>query len=137
VPGEVNGIEATIASSSRGFISCALEGMEEGATGAGLALPVASALVRQVALGTALLLGDDEMSPADLKDRVASPGGTTIAGVAVLEDHGVRGSFIRAITRAADTASGVGRGGPAARMSGEQAARVDDLGQTPNEGRAK
>jgi pyrroline-5-carboxylate reductase len=87
----------TATDSSIALLAVALEGMEEGAVRSGLSRPTARAFVRQALLGTALLLDNEAESPAKLKDRVASPGGTTIAGLAVLEDHSVRGAFIRAV----------------------------------------
>ena len=65
---------------------------------------------RQSLLGSALLLKDLEASPADLKDLVTSPGGTTVAGLATLEDRGVRGVLIRTMQQAVDrSAEGGGR----------------------------
>ncbi|NLO26942.1 MAG: hypothetical protein GX113_01980 [Actinobacteria bacterium] len=92
---------AAVSRSSVGFITVALEGIEEGAVEAGLPRSVARAFVRQTLMATALLLQDHIGSPADLKDRVASPGGTTIAGLAALEDRATRGAFIRAAELAA------------------------------------
>ena len=43
--------------------------------------------------------------PAVLRERVCSPGGATIAGVAVLEDAGVRGAVARAVGAAARRAA--------------------------------
>ncbi len=86
---------------SKDCLVAALAGMEDGAVEAGLPRDVARSLVRQTALATALLLQDHPGSPADLKDQVASPAGTTIAGLAVLEDLGVRGALIRAVEAAA------------------------------------
>ncbi|NLV72098.1 MAG: hypothetical protein GXY46_05760 [Actinobacteria bacterium] len=86
------------------FLSVALEGIEEGAVKGGLPRATARAFLRQTVLGTGLLLQQRDGSPAQLKDQVASPAGTTIAGLAVLEDHGVRGAFIRAMEAAGKTA---------------------------------
>ncbi len=83
------------------FLCAALEGMEEGAVREGLARETARSFTYQTAVATALLLREHAGSPADLKDQVASPGGTTIVALATLEDVGVRGGFIRAVQRAA------------------------------------
>lgn len=92
---------AALTLGAAGFIGVVLEGLEEGAVCAGLPGETARPFVRQTALATALLLRDHVGSPADLKDQVASPGGTTIAALATLEDAGVRGAFIRAVQRSA------------------------------------
>lgn len=94
-----------------GLLTMALEGMEDGAIAAGLAPTTARAFVRQTLLTTALLLREHGCSPAELKDQVASPGGTTIAGLAVLEDHAVRGAFIRAVEMQAAKAPHPGSAG--------------------------
>ena len=83
------------------FLCEALEGMEEGAVRDGLPRETARAFAHQTALATALLLRRHAGSPADLKDQVASPGGTTIAALASLEDAGVRGACLRAVQRTA------------------------------------
>jgi pyrroline-5-carboxylate reductase len=93
---------AAVAGSSITLLGVALEGVEDGAVKAGLPRQTARAFVRQTALATALLLQSHPGSPADLKDQVASPGGTTIAGLAVLEDLGVRGAFMRAVRHSAE-----------------------------------
>jgi pyrroline-5-carboxylate reductase len=89
--------EPPIASTVLGSLTVALEGVEEGAAEAGLSAQSARRFARQALLGSTLLLQDLSESPAALKDRVASPGGTTIAGLAALEDLGVRGTLVRAV----------------------------------------
>ena len=91
-------------------MAIAVEGIEAGAVDAGLGKEMAWALARQALLGTAAFLEDETESPAALKDRVASAGGTTIMGLAALEDAGVRGAFMTAVqTAAAREAMGSGR----------------------------
>jgi pyrroline-5-carboxylate reductase len=92
---------AALALGGAGFLVEALEGLEEGAVRDGLPPDTARAFTQQTALATALLLRDHPGSPADLKDQVASPGGTTIVALATLEDAGVRGAYIRAVQRTA------------------------------------
>lgn len=106
VPEDALGASAALARSALGLLTVALEGIEEGAVSAGLPLDLARAFAKQTLLTTALLLQHAGGSPADLKDQVASPAGTTIAGLAVLEERGVRGAFMRAMEHAArpDTA---------------------------------
>ena len=93
-------LEPRVASATFGSLAVALEGVEEGAVSAGLPRDAARGFARQALLGTAALMESGTESPADLKDRVASPGGTTIAGLAVIEEEGVRGAFIRAVQTA-------------------------------------
>lgn len=88
--------------SGPGFLAVVLEGLEDGGVHSGLPRPVSRAFVQQMALGTARVLGEEGVSPANLKDQVASPGGTTIAGLAVLEDRGVRGALLRAVQAATE-----------------------------------
>jgi pyrroline-5-carboxylate reductase len=49
------------------------------------------------------------MHPGQLKDMVASPGGTTIAGIAALEDGGIRRTIISAVERATLRSRELGR----------------------------
>lgn len=86
-----------VSGSSPAFLALVLEGMEDGAVRAGMDRPTARAFLRQTAVAACLLLQKETGSAADLKDQVSSPGGTTMAGLAVLEDRGVRGAFLRAI----------------------------------------
>jgi len=86
--------------SSIAFLALALEGMEDGAVQAGMPRPSARAFVRQTVLAGAMLLRQHPGSAADIKDQVSSPAGTTIAGLAALEEAGVRGAFMRAIEQA-------------------------------------
>ncbi|MHB9148605.1 MAG: pyrroline-5-carboxylate reductase [Thermoleophilia bacterium] len=94
-----------VAGSGPAFLAVVLEALEDGAVRSGLARSVARVFVRQTALGTARMLMDMPGSAAELKDKVTSPGGTTIAGLGILEDRGVRGALLRAVEAATERGS--------------------------------
>lgn len=89
-----------VSGSGPAFVAIAIEAMADGGVAAGLPRAIAQKLAIQTFLGTAQLLQESELHPAQLKDRVTSPGGTTIAGVAELESNGFRSAIIEAVQAA-------------------------------------
>lgn len=89
-----------LSGSGPGYMAVVIEALIDGGVAAGLPRPIATRLAIQTVLGTAQLLVESGMHPAQLKDQVTSPGGTTIAGIAELEKAGVRSAFIEAIRAA-------------------------------------
>ncbi len=89
-----------LAGSGPGLVAVVAEGLEEGAVAAGLTRSQARQMVGAVLGGTAALLADGT-DPAVLRQRVSSPAGTTIAGVAVLERGAVRAHVADAVLAAA------------------------------------
>jgi pyrroline-5-carboxylate reductase len=98
-----------LSGSGPGFLALLVEAFADGGVKAGLPRPLAQALAVQTLSGTGALLEQTGEHPAQIKDRVASPGGTTIAGLAVLEQRGVRGAVIDAVVAAAARARELGQ----------------------------
>ncbi len=67
----------------------------------GLPRAVATELIIQSAVGSATMLRDSGEHPVALREAVTSPGGTTIAAIRELENHGVRAALLAAIEAAA------------------------------------
>lgn len=74
---------------------------------AGLARPIADALVRQLFVGSAAMLAEGA-EPATLRAMVTSPGGTTAAGVRALEAGGTRSAFLEAVWAATERSHELG-----------------------------
>ncbi len=78
-----------------------LEALTDGGVLMGLDRPTARALAVQTMLGAALMAGH-KVPFSDLKDRITSPGGTTIAGLQVMEGAGIRGVLMDTIQAATE-----------------------------------
>ncbi|MBV9484617.1 MAG: pyrroline-5-carboxylate reductase [Frankiaceae bacterium] len=78
----------------------------------GLPRAVAADLIVQTAIGSAVMLRDSGQHPVQLREAVTSPGGTTIAAIRELENHGVRAALLAALeaarNRSQELAAGAG-----------------------------
>ena len=93
-----------LSGSGPAYVAIVIEALADGGVASGLSRTTANRLALQTVLGTAQLLQKTGMHPAVLKDRVTSPGGTTISGIACLEELGLRSALIEAV-RAASSRS--------------------------------
>lgn len=98
-----------LSGSGPGFVAIMVEALADGGVAAGLPRAIATQLALQTVKGTAQLLQETGMHPAELKDRVTSPGGTTIAGIAQLERSSFRSSVIEAVQAAYRRSQELGR----------------------------
>ena len=82
----------------------------DGGVKMGLPRPLALLLASETVIGAARLCLEEEITPGTLKDLVTSPGGTTIAGLHVLEEGRFRGLVMSAVEAVAPLGWGVGEG---------------------------
>ncbi|KAL5702863.1 pyrroline-5-carboxylate reductase [Ranunculus cassubicifolius] len=84
------------------YIFLAIEAMADGGVVVGLPRDLALGLASQTVLGAASMVINYGKHPGQLKDDVASPGGTTIAGIHELEKGGFRGILMNTVVAAAE-----------------------------------
>jgi pyrroline-5-carboxylate reductase len=98
-----------LSGSGPAYVYLILEGLTAGGVNMGLPHDVARALAQQTLLGAAQLAQQSAEHPAALRDRVTTPGGTTIAGLAELERYGVRSALIEAVEAATERSEQLSR----------------------------
>ena len=98
-----------LSGSGPAYVFLVAEALVEAGVLVGLPRPTAAALVGQTLLGAARLLVEGDEGPEALRAAVTSPGGTTAAGLRVLEARGVRSALLEAVAAAAERSAELGR----------------------------
>jgi pyrroline-5-carboxylate reductase len=98
-----------LSASGPAFVAVVIEALGDGGVRMGLPRDVAMALAAQTVFGTAKMVLEAGLHPAQLKDMVASAGGTTIAGLHALERGGLRGTLMDTVEAATRRAAELGK----------------------------
>ena len=98
-----------LSGSGPAYVFLVAEALIDAGVLAGLPRDVSRALSVQTLLGAATLLAQGDDGPEALRAAVTSPGGTTAAGLRVLEQHGLRAAFLEAVAAATERSQQLGR----------------------------
>ncbi|ETA67700.1 MAG: pyrroline-5-carboxylate reductase [Methanolobus sp.] len=98
-----------LSGSGPAYIFPVIEAMADGAVYEGLDRKSALVLAAQTVLGAAKMALETETHPGELKDMVTSPAGTTIRGIKVLEEYGIRSAFMQAVIESSNRSKELGK----------------------------
>ncbi len=98
-----------LSGSGPAYVFAMIEALADGGVLMGLPRATALVLAAQTVAGAARMVLEQGAHPAVLKDRVASPGGTTIAGLSCLEQGRLRATLMSAVTAAAQRSQELGK----------------------------
>jgi pyrroline-5-carboxylate reductase len=99
-----------LSGSGPAYVFLFMEALADGGVQTGLAREVALKLAMQTVYGAARMALESTKHLGELKDEVASPGGTTIAGIYALEQGGFRGTVMDAVVKATARSRELGKG---------------------------
>jgi pyrroline-5-carboxylate reductase len=98
-----------LSGSGPAYVYLVIEALTDGGVRVGLPRAVAGVLAAQTVLGAARMVLETGEHPASLKDRVTSPGGTTIAGLQQLEGGRLRATLMKAVEAATNRSRELGQ----------------------------
>ena len=101
-------IVTALSGSGPAYVFRIIEAMENAATRSGLARETSRLLAIETVLGAAKLAVESNDSPAELRQKVTSPGGTTEQGLKQLEQGGIEQLFQKAINAAIERSQQMG-----------------------------
>ncbi len=97
VPENQMDVVVSVSGSSPAYVFMFIEAMADAAVADGMPRAQAYRFAAQAVYGSAKMVLETGRHPAELKDMVCSPGGTTIEAVRVLEKNGFRSAVIEAM----------------------------------------
>ena len=109
VPEKLMDCVTAVSGSGPAFVFMFIEAMADAAVRCGMPRSQAYTYAAQTVFGSAGMLLETKKHPAELKDLVCSPSGTTIEGVAALEKNNFRNAIIEAVTAAFEKSANLGK----------------------------
>ena len=109
VPENLMDAVTALSGSGPAYIAILIEAMVSAGLKVGIPRDIAFKLVTKTLTGTADLLSQNRMHPAELRDTVTTPAGTTIAGIYELEKGALRTSIMNAVDAATQAAERVAK----------------------------
>ena len=98
-----------LSGSGPAYVLLLIEALIDAGVFVGLPRQTARELVVQTVIGASTMLDVTGKHPAELKDMITSPGGTTIYGLQILESYSVRGALIECVEAAAKRSAELGK----------------------------
>ena len=108
VPEKLMDAVTGLSGSGPAYVYLAVEALADGGVREGLSRKDALLLAAQTVMGAAKMVLETGEHPGALKDKVTSPGGTTIEGVRVLEESGFRSALMNAVIAASSKSQELG-----------------------------
>ena len=109
VPEKLMDCVTAVSGSGPAFVFMFIEALADAAVRCGMPRAQAYTYAAQTVYGSARMVMESGKNPAALKDMVCSPAGTTIEGVAALEENGFRNAVIKAVTAACNRSIELGK----------------------------
>ena len=101
-PEDLLDIFLSVTSSGPAIVALIIEALSDGGLSGGLQKKLSEELVMEMILGTVSLIKETNLTTAELKNMVTSPGGTTISALRVLENRSLRSALIEAVVSASN-----------------------------------